>query len=318
MDELMNTTPEKTSYERFKPIITIIIGLVCIGLYLGINLENTPLSWEIYKKWGAPSINDIFNGSYWGLITSNFLHVEIWHIAFNLYWLLIFGKKIEFEASIPFYVFLIISSALVSSLAEIGLSDSTGIGLSGIGYALFGYIFTKSKRSVAYKDFLSNETINVFIIWLFLCIILTQTNIWKVGNAAHVSGLIWGASIAFFDKSPTKKWVFESAIFFTIGTSFLWNPFSTSWLSYQAYQLHNNQEIDDAIIVYNKILERDSDNEFAKTNLAQLEKTKLYQTAYKFHSESAFENAKAVYLEILKLDANDEWAKENLKRLPER
>src|SRR5689334_18203104 len=152
----------KTAHDPFKkyfPIVTAICCLACVVLFIGINTESKVNDWEAYKKWGLPSSQDIFNGSYWGLITSNFLHVEIWHIGFNLYWFWIFGKKIEFETSKVFYGILILSSALVSSAAELAFSDYTGIGLSGIGYSLFGYIFLMSKTTESYRDYLSKRTI---------------------------------------------------------------------------------------------------------------------------------------------------------------
>lgn len=317
MTELTSPISDKTSYEKFKPIITIVVGLISIGLFVGINLEGNLDSWDVYRKWGAPSSTDIFNGSYWGLITSNFLHTEIWHIAFNLYWVWIFGKKIEFETNNIQYVFLIITAALISSLAQLGFSDSTGIGLSGIGYALFGFLFIKGRTSDEYKGFLEKKTINLFLVWLVLCVFLTQANIWTVGNAAHIAGLIWGMALAYFSQfERIKQWIFGSVLFLIIGSSFLWNPFATSWLSHQAFELHENQKIDEAIVVYKKILKRDSNNEFAKTNLVQLEKGELYDKAYKYHEESEFDKAREIYNEILTLDPNDEWAKENLSRLP--
>src|SRR5688572_26096970 len=105
-------------FKKYIPILTAICCLTSIVLFSGINLENNPDTWEIYRKWGAPSSTAIFNGSYWGLITSNFLHTEIWHIAGNLYWLWIFGKKVEFESSTFSYGLLILASALVSSVSQ--------------------------------------------------------------------------------------------------------------------------------------------------------------------------------------------------------
>lgn len=317
MTELISPASDKTLNEKFKSIITIIIGLISVGLFVGINLESNIESWDVYRKWGAPSSTDIFNGSYWGLITSNFLHTEIWHLAFNLYWIWIFGKKIESEINKIHYIFIVITAALISSLAQLGFSDSTGIGLSGIAYAFFGFLFVKGKISDEYKGFLEKKTINLFFVWLVLCVFLTQANIWTVGNAAHISGLIWGMALAFFSKFEiVKQWILGGVLFVIIGLSFLWNPFATSWLSHQAYELHENQNIDEAIVVYMEILKRDSNNEFAKTNLKELEKAKLYDRAYKYHSDSEFDKAREIYNEILKLDANDEWAKENLSRLP--
>lgn len=151
-------------FKKYIPLLTSICCLTSIVLFIGINLEDSLDNWEVYKKWGAPSFIDIFDGNYWGLITSNFLHIEIWHIAFNLYWLWIFGKKIEFESGRIHFGILVLTSALVSSAGEIAFSDSTGIGLSGIGYSLFGFIFIKSKITEQYKNYLDKRTTTIFIL----------------------------------------------------------------------------------------------------------------------------------------------------------
>lgn len=316
-EQSVSSESDRSSYDDYKPICTIVLSLICIGLFIGINLEGNLESWDVYRKWGSPSATDIFNGYYWGLLTSNFLHTEIWHIAFNLYWFWFFGKKVEFETNRIQYLSLIVTAALVSSLAQLGFSGSTGIGFSGIGYALFGFLFIKSSTSDDYYDFLDKRTINLFFGWLVLCVILTKIEVWNVGNAAHICGLVWGIVIAYSSRlSKAMKWVVRSVLFCLIGTTFLWNPFATSWLSHKAYNLHNDQKIDEAIVVYKKILKRDSDSEFAKKNLAQLEKANLQQRAYQYHSESEFDKAREIYKELLKLDANNDWARENLSKLP--
>lgn len=86
------------SFKKYIPVFTLICCLISIVLYVGINLEEDPNTWEALYKWGAPSNFDIFKGNYWGLISSNFLHIEFWHIGLNLYWIWILGKKVEFES----------------------------------------------------------------------------------------------------------------------------------------------------------------------------------------------------------------------------
>ena len=305
------------SFKKYIPILTAICCLTSIVLFIGINLEGKLDNLDVYKKWGSPSVTDIFSGSYWGLVTSNFLHTELWHIAFNLYWLWIFGKKIEFESKKTFYGLLILSSALVSSLSELSFADTTGIGLSGIGYSLFGFIFVKSKTTEAYKNYLDKRTIRLFIFWLFLCIVLTQTKTWNVGNAAHISGLLWGITLAYISKFDNyKQWAVGFLLFSVLASSIFWNPFSTSWLSHQAFELHKNQKANEAIIVYKKILSRDKSNEFAKANLKQLEIHNLQEKALELHKSQKYKEARQVYNQILSIDPNEQWAKDNLKILP--
>ena len=51
------------------PLLTIFFSIVCIVLFIGINLEEDLNNWESYYKWGAPTIIQLFDGAYWGLIT---------------------------------------------------------------------------------------------------------------------------------------------------------------------------------------------------------------------------------------------------------
>lgn len=306
------------TFKKYIPLLTVIISLVSIVLFVGINLEGNLDNWEIYKKWGSPSSTDIFNGNYWGLISSNFLHTELWHIGFNLYWIWVFGKKIEFENKKPFYTILILTSALVSSSAQLSFSDSTGIGLSGIGYSFFGFIYIKSKTTEVYKNYLDKKTINLFMFWLLLCIVLTQAKAWTVGNAAHIGGLFWGMSLAYISRFQRKIQLTISLILLFFSTTMIfWTPFSISYLSSKAYNLHKDQKVDEAILVYKQILERDAKNEFAKENMKQLEIHKLSEKAIKLHTDQKYNEARQVYNEILLIDKDYEWAKENLKLLPD-
>lgn len=318
MFDFNNHQSDENTQERFLPVITILMGFISVLMFIGINLEGNAESWDAYRKWGSPTTTDIFNGHIWGLLTSNFLHVEVWHIGFNLYWIWLLGKKIEFESSRMQYLFLVISAAIVCSLAQLGFSSTTGIGLSGIVYAFFGYIYVQATVSEEYHEFLDKRTTNLFFIWLVLCLVLTHFKVMNIANAAHMAGLIWGVVIAYSSRyAKVISWLSRTAIFTIIATAFLWNPFGTSWLSHQAAKLHDSQQFDKAMVVYRKILKRDSDSEFAKVNLGRLEKYQLRQKAYKYHSESEYEKAREMYNEILKRDKDDTWAKENLRKLPE-
>ncbi len=310
--------PVDPVFKKYIPIVTAICCAASIVLFLGINLfEDRPFSWEAYRKWGAPSFTDIFNGDYWGLISSNFLHTEIWHIIFNIFWLWFLGKKIEFESNKLFYLLLILSSALVSSLSQLSFSDSTGIGLSGIAYALFGFIFIKSKSSDVYKNYLDKGTIYLFFVWLVLCIVLTETNTFSVGNAAHIGGLLWGLLLAYLTRfDNVKQWAAGLLFVFILATSIWWSPFSVSLLSYQAGRLHDAQKLEEAMVLYRKILDRDADNEFAKINLRQLEIYTLERKAYELQTSKKFKEAREIYNKILAIDRDNKVAKENLQFLP--
>jgi membrane associated rhomboid family serine protease len=283
MEETLVQSTDNT-FKKYIPIITALCCTISIILFIGINFEGKLDNWDAYRIWGAPSLIDIFTGDYWGLITTNFVHVELWHIAFNLFWLWRFGKKIEFETNKAFYLFFILSSALVSSLAQLAFSDTTGIGLSGIGYGLFGYLYVKDKTAEEYKNYLDKNTVGLFIFWLVLCVILTKIGIWTVANAAHIGGLLWGALIAYTSKHDKYIRWGSRFIYMALLTILIFHgPFSTSYLSYKAYELHRSQKVDEAIEAYRQILKRDPDNEFAKENLRRLRPYQVKENRIDLH-----------------------------------
>lgn len=301
-------------YKKYIPWLTIFVGVICGLLCLGLNLDATNDSWDGFNRWGSFSSADVWQGAWWGLLTSNFVHHEIWHIAFNMYWLWIFGKKIEFEENRFFYIFLMISAGIIASLYQLGFSPSMGIGFSGIGYALFGFVFVKTRFDERYKGFMTRRTTILFIAWLFLCIGLTLTGLWRVGNAAHVSGMLWGALIGFL--ACKTKWVLRILVpTVVMGVSMIplfWAPWNIGWLSVQAYDLHDARKLEEAKVYYEKILEKDSTYSFALDNMKLIyleELTDSFQQA-----QQLGEYAKAIeYCEkVLELEPDNEWAKSQL------
>lgn len=301
-----------------KPKFTILIILTSILVFVGINLEPGELNWDTLERWGAPSSYDLYKGQYWGLITSNFLHTAIWHIAFNLFWIWNFGRFIELKENSKKYLFLVFSSAAVSSFCQLGFSDSTGIGLSGIGYAFFGYILIKGFQIEAYRIILDRRTIQLFLGWLIVCVILTQFQILKIGNAAHIGGLLWGMSLAYLSRfSLSLRILATTFLFVFFATSFIWNPYSTTYLDYQARIKYDHKQFAAAILVCREILNRDPDNEAAINLRDQAHLMELKKRAYQLHVDGDFWEARKTYEQILAIAPDDQWAKDNLAILPE-
>jgi membrane associated rhomboid family serine protease len=153
----------------------------------------------------------IRRGQLWRLFTSIFLHADIFHLAFNLYWLWIFGTSVERVFGHARTALLIALLALGSGSVQFAL-DSGGVGLSGVGYGLFGLLWVLSSRDERFRDALNPRTIGLFVVWFFLCVFTTVTGAYVVGNFAHgagaVIGILIGCAIAF----PAKRLAAEAAI----------------------------------------------------------------------------------------------------------
>lgn len=129
----------------------------------------------------------------WTLITTTLLHGNILHLVFNLYWLAMFGVAVETAFGLFPTAGLFVLFALGSSAPEVALVGG-GIGLSGVGYGLFGFLWSLGRWDQRYRGCIDSRTTQLFVVWFFVCILLTVTDVMAIGNVAHGAGAIVGAA----------------------------------------------------------------------------------------------------------------------------
>lgn len=132
----------------------------------------------------------------WTPITSTFPHVNVIHLFFNLTWMWSFGLWLEDRIGSLRFFALYVVLALGSSAAEYAW-DIGGVGLSGVVYGLFGFLWTRSRRDRDYGEIVGKQTEQIFVAWFLLCIALTWFEVLEIGNVAHGSGAVLGASVGW-------------------------------------------------------------------------------------------------------------------------
>jgi len=181
----------------------------------------------------------------------------------------VLGSRLENAiGSLPFLAFFVVA-AIVSSSFQLAASDSTGIGASGVVYAIFGFMWLARHRYPHFKEVLDTRTIQLFVVWLGGCVLATYLKVWEVGNAAHISGLLFGCAVAGAFILPYKpRLVFVGLIALVVSSlvPLIWCPWSVAWLSKKAYEAHSAQRYDIAIELYKNVIERDPDNSWAYLN----------------------------------------------------
>jgi GlpG protein len=65
--------------------------------------------------------------------------------------------------------------------------------MSGVNYALFGYIWIKQRYEPYLGLGISDQSSLILIVWLFLCM---TGWVGPVANAGHVGGLLAGVAVA--------------------------------------------------------------------------------------------------------------------------
>ena len=132
----------------------------------------------------------------WLLITTTLLHANPLHLAFNLYWLAVFGVAIEGVFGTLRTAALLLVLAASSSAAEHAVSASA-IGLSGVGYGLFGFLWAIQRSDPRFRGAIDQQTTLLFVAWFFFCIASTYTGLLPIGNVAHASGALMGGLLGW-------------------------------------------------------------------------------------------------------------------------
>lgn len=144
------------------------------------------------SDWGYYYADEIWEGAYWAYITSCFVHSDIIHLIFNIYWLFMLGDTLETEIGSLKLLIIVIATAIITSGFQFLFSEDTGCGFSGVLYCFVGLMWGLKKKYPSFQVLLSKQLYISFLVWLVLCWILTLTDVWSMGNAAHISGLVLG------------------------------------------------------------------------------------------------------------------------------
>ena len=87
-----------------------------------------------------------------------------------------------------------------------------GVGLSGVGYGLFGLLWVLSRRDDRFRDAVDQKAVQLFVVWFFFCIAMTVMHIFSVGNIAHGAGAVLGILTATAIAMPHRRILIAASI----------------------------------------------------------------------------------------------------------
>jgi rhomboid protease GlpG len=190
---------------RRRPL-TFLLIVICVVVYLATRTRShgaevlLRLTFTSFVIDDAGQLHDrgmegIFRGEVWRLITPIFLHGNALHILFNLWALSALGTLIEYRRGTRALLALVFLSAITSNVGQYAylllVHRSLEIfgGMSGVVYALFGYVWMKGRHEPEQGMILHPSSVQTMLFWLVLCMTGLVGNI---ANAAHVIGLVVG------------------------------------------------------------------------------------------------------------------------------
>lgn len=190
----------------------------------------------------------IRQGQLWRLLTSTLPHADILHLLFNVYWTWVFGTLVEevFGHFRTFAIFVLL--ALVSNAAEYAFLGG-GIGLSGIGYGLFGLLWVLTRRDRRFADAVDDRTIGLFIAWFFLCILITFAG-YPIGNVAHGVGAATGALLGWtISARPRPRLVGSAALAALLAAALAGATVARPWIN-----LSKDRGLDEGKLGYDDLM----------------------------------------------------------------
>lgn len=179
-------------------LIAINVVVFLAELVSGVSLLGNSFGNSKIILHGALAGPLVADGDYWRLVTSGFLHFNLWHIAFNMYALYILGGMLEPAVGHMRFALIYFVSMLAGSFgALIVTPNAFTVGASGAVFGMFGAAIVEMRaRGI---DPMSTG----LPVWLGINLLFSFTfNGISIGG--HIGGLVGGTlagvAIAELDK----------------------------------------------------------------------------------------------------------------------
>ncbi|WP_039057739.1 rhomboid family intramembrane serine protease GlpG [Enterobacter sp. Bisph1] len=184
--------------ERSGPL-TLLIAALCIIVFIAMNVigDQTVMMWLAWP-WDASVRFEV-----WRYFTHAVMHFSLVHIIFNLFWWWYLGGMVEKRLGSGKLVVITFISALLSGFVQHQLTGPWFGGLSGVVYALIGYVWLRGIR-----DPQSNIALPT---GLFIFTVVLMVAEWfgltgfEIANGAHTAGMVIGLSMALVDAQNVRK-----------------------------------------------------------------------------------------------------------------
>ncbi len=254
------------------PLITTALCAACVIVTLA---SMTPAllpspAWAKVGQIGAISPADIWDGHLWGLLTPFFLHSGIVHLGFNMLWLFGMGRLMEARLHSLVYVLFLAAAAAVSTASEMLVSHTTGIGASGVVYAMMGLMWAGRGRYPEWQAIATRDNLRMFLLWGLFCIAATTFHLLNIANGAHVGGFLFGISVGWLFAAPRRQplWAIPLAALLAVNILALtWQPWSSEWTFWKAGHELDRAHYQNAVGWYKRTLSQGSDPHAAWYNI---------------------------------------------------
>lgn len=173
------------------PFMSLVL-FICLGVFL---LSYLGAFSYIQQALTIRSLDELVQtNQWWRIFTPAFIHFGVIHIVFNLIWWWVLGSQLERSFGSVSLAVIFAIAAISSNIAQLLVSGPNFGGLSGVVYALFGYVWWIGWLRPSWGIGLPNSLVYFLLAWLALGYLDV---LWvNMANEAHLFGLISGCLMA--------------------------------------------------------------------------------------------------------------------------
>lgn len=184
------------------------------GIYPLIQQEGFDIAnWPI-----QPMFEKIRQGQIWRLFSPCLFHGDLFHLFFNMIWLIVLGKQIEQRLKPMRYILFMLIVGILSNTSQYLMGGPNFVGFSGILCGMLTFIWVR-QNTAPWEGYQLDRLTIMFMILFIVSMALLQTIYFfiettaqlrfsvGIANTAHLSGALVGALLAklnFFSWRHTK------------------------------------------------------------------------------------------------------------------
>ncbi|NIC07389.1 rhomboid family intramembrane serine protease [Billgrantia bachuensis] len=154
------------------------------------------------------SLTDVLtSGQVWRLLSPAFLHFGWMHLIFNMMWLWYFGRQVETLQGSGRMLVILLVAGVGANLAQYATGTALFGGMSGVDFALLGYVWLMSRR-VPGSGFFVPQMLVVFMLgWMVFTMtdMAAAVGFGNVANEAHLGGLVVGLVMGWYYSSRARR-----------------------------------------------------------------------------------------------------------------
>ncbi len=191
-----------------RPVLTYALLAVNVLIFAYYSSLPELRQTQFLYDWGK--INALIReGEYYRLFTAMFLHLDLMHIFFNGWALLMLGRDVEGLYGTARFALIYLLGGLTGSLASLVFTDALSVGASGAIFAVFGadmvyFYLHRDLHGRAGRQHLSQMIILMVLIMIQGFVSAAGMGKFGIDNAGHIGGLVGGVVLAWFI-SPAYK-----------------------------------------------------------------------------------------------------------------